>query len=112
MKNLLTKPKFILSALSLLTLLAVASAVAFNLRNQPVSTIPPGAKIFQVQGQVRSIDAEAKIARIAHEEIADYMDAMTMPFTVKEASLLKGLVAGDSVQFQLVVTEDDSWISH
>src|SRR6185312_11663861 len=35
-----------------------------------------------------------------------------MSFPVKDMALLKGLSAGDSVQFELAVTKDDSWISH
>ena len=39
------------------------------------------------------------------------MPAMTMPFVVKDASLLNGLAAGERVDFELAVTETDSWIS-
>ena len=114
------KPKIILSTLCALTLLGVLAAVVLN-RHQPTldhspegnvaNTLPADAQEFQVLGQIRSLDTANKTVRIAHEEIPDYMTAMTMPFTVKETALLKGLVAGDKVQFRLVVTKDDSWIS-
>jgi protein SCO1/2 len=48
--------------------------------------------------------------RIKHEEIPDYMQAMTMPFEVKNTNELTGLVPGDPVAFRMVVTEDDGWI--
>jgi protein SCO1/2 len=35
---------------------------------------------------------------------------MEMPFTVKDPQSLRGLAAGDTVKFELVVTKDDSWI--
>src|ERR1043166_521121 len=66
---------------------------------------------FQVRGEVRSVDVGAKSIRIKHEEIPNYMAAMTMPFDVRDASLLSGLKAGDEIGFELVVTKDDSWIT-
>jgi protein SCO1/2 len=47
---------------------------------------------------------------IAHEAIAHYMDAMTMPFKVRDAAELAGLRAGDRVSFRLRVTDTESWI--
>jgi protein SCO1/2 len=106
------KPKVILSALGVFTLLAVASAVVLVRRSQPAPSVPVGAQVFQVHGQVRGLEAAGKTIRIAHEAIPGYMPAMTMPFHVKDATLLKGLSVGDRVQFELVVTRDDSWIAH
>jgi protein SCO1/2 len=65
---------------------------------------------FHVRGEVRGIDAQAKSIRIKHEEIPNYMAAMTMPFDVRDAALLRGLRVGDEIGFELVVTKDDSWI--
>ena len=104
------KPKVILSALCALTLVAVLSVVALHRHNSPTA-LPAGAKTFEVRGQIRSLDASNKTVRITHEEIPDYMPAMTMPFPVKDVALLNGLAVGDSVQFQLAVTDDDSWIA-
>lgn len=104
------KPNVILSALCALTLVAVLSVVALHRHNSPTA-LPAGVKTFEVLGQIRSIDASNQTVRITHEEIPDYMPAMTMPFPVKDVALLKGLAAGDSVQFQLAVTDDDSWIA-
>jgi protein SCO1/2 len=85
--------------------------MVLNRHNSP-ATQSAGVKRFEVLGHIRSIDASNKTVRITHEEIPDYMPAMTMPFPVKDVALLKGLAAGDSVQFELAVTEDDSWIAH
>ena len=105
------KPKVILTTLCALSLVAVLSAVVLSRRGQTNSPIPAGAQTFEVLGQVRVLDLPAKTIRIAHEEIPDYMPAMTMPFSVKDVAQLKGLAAGDNVQFQLVVTANDSWVS-
>jgi protein SCO1/2 len=76
------------------------------------SSTPVAAKTFIVHGTVRNVDVANGILRVAHEEIPNYMPAMTMPFTVKDPALLNGLKPSDSVQFELAVTESDSWISH
>jgi protein SCO1/2 len=105
------KLKIILSSLCVLTLTAALDVIAFHQRNHPVQVAVAGPKTFEVRGQIRSVDVAGKVVRITHEEIPNYMPAMTMPFSVKDPALLEGLVAGDSVQFQLVITEDDSWIA-
>jgi len=68
-------------------------------------------KTFQVHGTIRAVDIANRLLRVTHEEIPNYMPAMTMPFTVKNAALLKGLASGDSIQFELAVTDTDSWIA-
>jgi protein SCO1/2 len=107
------KAKSVLSILCVLTLTALLSVVILHRRHatSPGAVAVAGAKVFEVRGQVRSVDSAAKIVRIAHEEIPNYMPAMTMPLPVKDPALLKGVSAGDSVQFQLVVTDTDSWIA-
>jgi len=94
-----------------LTLLAVFSMMALGRRNQPIAQRNCALQIFEVVGQVRSLDLLNKTVRISHQEIPDYMPAMTMPFAVKDAKLLRGVSVDDSVKFQLTVSKDDSWIS-
>ena len=67
-------------------------------------------QVFQVKGTVAEVLAKRNKVRIAHEEIPDYMMAMTMLFDVKEAGDLEGLAAGDQVEFRMIVTKDDGWI--
>ncbi len=104
------KTKMLVAVVCALTLAVVLSAVTLGRRNMSNDT--GQARIFEVQGQIRSLDIVNRTIRIAHEEIPQYMPAMIMPFSVKDAALLKGLSAGDSVQFELSVTTNDSWISH
>jgi len=105
------KPRTVLVALCVLTALAVLSVAALHHRRQTMQTAVIPTRTFEVRGQIRGVDVTNKTVRITHEEIPDYMPAMTMPFTVKDAALLQGLSAGDGVQFQLAVTGDDSWIA-
>src|ERR1039458_8368981 len=65
---------------------------------------------FLAQGVVKELKADGKTIVIAHEAIAHYMDAMTMPFKVKAPGELAGLRIGDKILFCLRVTDTESWI--
>ncbi len=71
---------------------------------------PAGSRIFYVKGVVRELNPDGNSVRIRHEAIPGYMEAMTMPFQVRDEQELAGLEPGQTVLFRLVVTEDDSWI--
>lgn len=43
---------------------------------------------YSVRGVLRSFDAATHQATIAHEEIAGYMPAMTMPFDVRDPATI------------------------
>ena len=70
----------------------------------------PDMSIYLVTGEVRGIELEAKTVIVRHEEIPDYMAAMTMPFDVKDVSEISGLETNDLISFRMIVTEDDGWI--
>ncbi len=59
---------------------------------------------------VKEVNLDAKKVTIRHEEITNYMPAMTMPFKVKDGREIASLHAGDTVTFRLLVTADESWI--
>lgn len=65
---------------------------------------------FPLKGEVVEIDTAKNRVMIAHEEIPDYMMAMTMPFKVKNPALLKGLQVGDSISGTLAVSRTESWL--
>lgn len=65
---------------------------------------------FEVKGVVVELEADGKTVKIKHEKIPGYMEAMTMPFEVKDTNELTGLAAGDAVAFRMIVTETDGWI--
>lgn len=69
-------------------------------------------QVFQVKGLLKELKQNGKTVVIAHEEIPDYMVAMTMDFDVKDKAELKGLQPGDYLAFQMVVTKDDGWIEN
>lgn len=65
---------------------------------------------FTVRGVVREARPAKSQLVVKHEEIPGYMDAMTMPFQVRDPKILEGVKAGDAITFQLHVTDKDHWI--
>ena len=75
-------------------------------------TSPPAApvQVFTVKGVVKELEPDGKTAVIQHEAIPGYMQAMTMPFEVRDTNLLSGLNPGDTISFELAVTPTEGWI--
>lgn len=67
-------------------------------------------RAFAANGVIQEIQPDAKTVVIKHQAISNYMDAMTMPFKVKEPEELAGFHRGDEITFQLHVTETESWV--
>jgi protein SCO1/2 len=65
---------------------------------------------FTVRGVVREARPAKSQLVVKHEEIPGYMDAMTMPFQVRDPKILESVKPGDAITFQLHVTEKDHWI--
>jgi protein SCO1/2 len=65
---------------------------------------------YELKGKVILVDKKGLTVTISHEAIRGYMDAMTMPFSLKDERLLRDLNEGDSVQATLVVAGLRSWL--
>jgi len=65
---------------------------------------------YEVRGLVMALEPSRNRVIIAHEDIPHFMKAMTMPFTVKDTSLLRGIQVGDSVKGVLAVRRPDVWL--
>ncbi|HTH46976.1 MAG TPA: SCO family protein [Candidatus Limnocylindria bacterium] len=65
---------------------------------------------YPARGIVQAVRPDGRTVVIKHEEIADYMMAMTMPFVVRDTNELKGLKPGELIEFRLCVTAKDSWV--
>jgi protein SCO1 len=72
----------------------------------------PAASRYPVKGTVVEVDGPARSVTLAHQEIAGFMPAMTMPFAVgeAEAALLRVMAPGDSVTATLVVSSSRYWL--
>jgi len=65
---------------------------------------------FPLRGEVVRIDSAQLRVTVSHQAIPNYMNAMTMPFKVHEAGILRGLAVGDSIQATLAVSRTESWL--
>jgi protein SCO1/2 len=66
-------------------------------------------KEYAVTGMVVSVNAAAKSFVVSHERIAGLMEAMTMPFEVRQGEDLRDLVPGAVVEFTLVAGDTTSY---
>lgn len=64
-----------------------------------------GETTHQMQGQVLSVALERKEAVVKHEAIAGFMEAMTMPYYVRDVREIEGLKPGDLITSTLVVED-------
>ena len=70
------------------------------------------ARLYRAEGMVLGLDVARRTVTISHRRIPGYMDAMTMPFAVRQPRELDGIHAGTLVRFHLHVGKNESWISH
>ena len=92
---------------SVTILLLAVLAVSCTSEKRPASE---QRTTYQVKGVIKEITPDRMQARIDHENIPGYMEAMTMMFDVKNSNELANLQPNDQVAFRMIVTEDDGWI--
>lgn len=68
------------------------------------------AKHYPLRGKVVSVDKANKKATVAHEAIPGYMDAMTMPFSIKDDWVWDELKPEADIRADLVVDKDSYWL--
>jgi protein SCO1/2 len=61
------------------------------------------ARTYQLTGQVLVVNRDTNELLVKHEDIPGFMPAMTMPYVVKDAALLKDRAPGDLITATLVV---------
>jgi protein SCO1 len=101
--NMLRKTYFL--SLSFLMLFSLALTLACNRSAN-------NAKRYALKGKVVSIDKNAGTANIDSEAIPGFMEAMTMPYTIKPSSMLAQLQPGDSITAEVVVEPDKYWLEN
>ncbi len=67
---------------------------------------------YDLKGVVVSVDKRGSTVTIAHQAIPNYMDAMTMPFKLKDEWAFGVLVPGNRVQATLVIDGLRSWLEN
>src|SRR5579872_4813824 len=69
-------------------------------------------KRYEMTGKVISVDANKPEVVVDSKEIPGFMQAMVMSYPVKDASLLKGIAAGDEISSTVVVEEHNYWLEN
>jgi protein SCO1 len=70
------------------------------------------AQRYAVAGMVLKVDQAHKTFTVSCQSIPGYMEAMIMPFEVRETKELEGLKPGIAVEFTLVAEKDSSYAEH
>ena len=97
---------------SMIRSLIAASLFAFTLLAGCHSGAKPGQSasgsdfaVYKLRGVVISTDASHGIVVLKHEAIPGFMEAMTMPYQLKDASVLGELHPGDTITADLLVSK-------
>lgn len=77
-----------------------------------LSTSAWAAQQYSAAGMVLRVNPSAKTFVVSCQNIPGFMEAMTMPFEVRDAGELRGLAPGAMVNFTLVVDGEASHAEH
>ncbi len=91
--------------LSVALLAACSKPAVPPVENEPVKEYP-------LHGEVQSLDPQAKLAKIKHEAIGDWMEAMTMEFPVKDPQEFAKLKAGLRIDATVYVQGMNFWVGN
>jgi protein SCO1/2 len=64
-------------------------------------------KTYKLRGKIVSSNPSTSQVTISHEAIPGFMDAMTMPYRIKDANVVSELHPGDVITADLMVSESD-----
>jgi len=89
-------------------LLAVAVAAGCHSSPKPDSQGPAALsfKVYKLRGKVVSTNSATGEVTVNHEAIPGFMDAMTMPYKLKDPSILSELHPGDTITADVLVSEN------
>jgi protein SCO1 len=90
-------------ALSLLALLALAGCHNAS-ESDSRSSAESSVKTYKLRGKVVSTNAAAGEVTLDHEAIPGFMEAMTMPYKLKDANVVSELHPGDMITADLVLS--------
>jgi protein SCO1 len=75
-------------------------------------TASPDAKIFALKGKIVSVDKAKQTAKINHQSIPNYMEAMTMDFPIHNPDILNTLTKDSEIKADLVVDKGEYWLEN
>jgi protein SCO1/2 len=71
----------------------------------------PATPTYQLTGQILVVKPETNEVLVKHADIPGFMPAMTMPYVVKDAALIKDRAAGDLITATLNVAPEGPFLS-
>src|SRR6476661_3146547 len=71
----------------------------------------PPPKQYELTGQILAIKPDKNEVVVKHDDIKNFMPAMTMPYKVREKALLTGRKEGDLIKATLVVGEVEAYLT-
>ena len=72
----------------------------------------PEVKRYALKGKIVSLDPQTAQADIDAEAIPGFMDAMVMPYKIKDSAQFQKLNVGDSISAEVVVQGHDYWLEN
>ena len=84
--------------------LGLGALGAVTARPHPVCAQPQTA--YSTRGVIRSVADDRRSARIAHEAIPGFMNAMTMTFVARDPAQLQGFGPNDRVTLRFTATPE------
>jgi protein SCO1/2 len=90
-----------------IALLAVAALAGCHSAPKPEAQGPaaPSFKVYHLRGKVVSTDSATGEVTLNHEAIPGFMDAMTMPYKLKDPGILSELHPGDTITADVLVSQ-------
>jgi protein SCO1/2 len=89
-------------------LLAVAVVAGCHSSPKPAAqgSDTPDYKVYKLRGKVVSTNSATGEVTVNHEAIPGFMDAMTMPYKLKDPNILSELHPGDTITADVLVSEN------
>jgi protein SCO1/2 len=72
----------------------------------------PSVKRYPLTGRVVSVDKAGQAINIDGDAIPGFMAAMTMPYQVKDTSILDKVSPGDLIKAEIVVGNDSAYLEN
>jgi protein SCO1/2 len=72
----------------------------------------PAARTYQLTGQILVVKPDTNEVLVKHDDIPGFMPAMTMPYVVNDAALIRERVPGDLITATLVVGSERAHLSN
>jgi protein SCO1/2 len=85
---------------------AVLAGCHSDVRSEPDAAAAQNFKVYKLRGKIVVTDAAKGQVTLDHEAIPGFMDAMVMPYKLKDASIVSELHSGDVITADVLVSQD------